>query len=344
MKRIVLIPAYEPDNNLIELVDELKMKKLYIVIVDDGSGINYKDIFDKVKESAYIISYKQNKGKGYALKTGLRYIKERFKGEYTVVTMDSDGQHKVEDAMKLCEYIEQNPNKLVLGKRPRNKNTPIRSKLGNSITRVVYTISTGINLYDTQTGLRAFSNTLVDEMINIEGDRYEYEMNVLLLLPKMGIDIKEIEIKPIYIDNNSNSHFNTVKDAIRIYKQIIKFSLSSLTSFVVDYILYSILVIFTQNIILSNIFARVVSGTLNYTINKKVVFKYKANIYKSAIQYLFLAIIILTLNTIILNEIVIYLNINPYLAKILVEIILFLISWFVQKRIIFKREGAKKYV
>ena len=342
MQRIVLIPAYEPDNNLIELVNRLSKENLSIIIVDDGSGEKYNYIFDSLKDKVRIISYKNNKGKGYALKTGFKYIKEEYKNNYIVVTMDSDGQHTVEDAIKLCDYIENNSDKLVLGKRLRNKKTPFRSRIGNEITKVVYHISTGINIYDTQTGLRSFSDKLMDTMLEIDGDRYEYEMNVLLSLAKMKIDIKEIEIESIYIDNNSKSHFNTVKDAIRIYKQILKFSLSSITSFFLDYVLYSILVFSTQNIFISNILARIVSGTANYSMNKKLVFNNKGNIYKSAVQYIFLAVFILILNTCILNILVSNLNINQYIAKILVEIMLFIISWLVQKYYIFNKKGEKR--
>ena len=342
MRKVVLIPAYEPDENLKILIQKLSKEDVFTVVVDDGSGDKYKNIFDSIQDNARVISYKSNRGKGYALKTGLNFIKNNFKGEnYVVVTMDSDGQHTVEDAMKLYEYIEKNPNKLALGKRIRGKNTPIRSKLGNSITTAVYSMSTKAKIYDTQTGLRAFSNNLIDTMLEIDGDRYEYEMNVLLILPRMGIEIQEIEIQTIYIDKNANSHFNTIKDSVLIYKQIIKFSLSSISSFFIDYILYSILILLTQNILISNISARVVSSAVNYTINKKMVFKNNDSLYKSASQYFLLALIILALNTSILYVLVNVLGMNAYVSKILVEVLLFLLSWTVQKKVIFKSKGGK---
>lgn len=342
MQRIVLIPAYEPDNNLIELVNRLSKENLSIIIVDDGSGEKYNYIFDSLKDKVRIISYKNNKGKGYALKKGLKFINKNINEDYIVVTMDSDGQHTVKDAMKLCNYVENNPEKLVLGKRIRNKNTPLRSRMGNGITKVIYRISTGINLYDTQTGLRAFSNKLTNKMLNIEGNRYEYEMNVLLNLPREGIKIEEIEIKTIYIDNNSGSHFNTVKDSFRIYKQIIKFSFSSFVGFIIDYILYSILMLLTNNLVLANIMARVVSSTSNYTINRKLVFKNKGKVYKSASQYFILAIIILGLNTMCLNLLTNVIGMNAFVSKIVVEMLLFIFSYIIQNKIIFKIKGVKK--
>lgn len=224
---IILIPAYEPDDNLIKLVKKLSKENLNIVIVDDGSGINYAQIFDKCKDYAKVISYVINEGKGYALKTGFKYIKDNYQEPYIIVTMDCDGQHTIKDAKKLIKEVSQNKDIFLLGKRIRDGEIPLRSRIGNSITRFVYRITTGLDVYDTQTGLRAFSNELIDYMINIEGNRYEYEMNVLLRCAKDKIKIKEIVIDTIYIDNNSASHFNGLKDSYRIYKNIIKFLITS---------------------------------------------------------------------------------------------------------------------
>jgi len=223
---IVLIPAYEPDNKLIKLVKDLSKEKVDIIIVDDGSGPNYQDIFKTCKKYSKVISYEINKGKGHALKTGLKYIKENYNNAYIIVTMDCDGQHTIKDANKLIKECSNNKNTLYLGKRIRSEKTPIKSRLGNSITRFVYKKVAGLDIYDTQTGLRAFSNNLIDYMVEIEGDRFEYELNVLLKCAKDKIKMKEIEIETIYEDNNSGTHFNAIKDSYRIYKDIIKHSLS----------------------------------------------------------------------------------------------------------------------
>lgn len=223
---IVLIPAYEPDLKMIELLKELKKYNLRVIVVNDGSKKEYSNIFTKAKKYAEVLEYEINKGKGYALKTGLSHIKNTINKESIIVTMDCDGQHKIEDALKLCEYLfNQKENVLVLGKRIRNNKTPIRSKIGNTITRFVYKIVAGVDVYDTQTGLRAFSSNLIPYMLGIEGNRFEYEMNVLLSCSLNKIKIKEIEIQTIYIENNSHSHFKTIRDSRLIYKEIFKFLL-----------------------------------------------------------------------------------------------------------------------
>ena len=335
MTKVILIPSYEPDDKLIKLVDELKKNKLNVVVVNDGSSKEFDSIFNKIKKKVKVISYDTNQGKGYALKIGLEYIKENYK-DYVVVTMDSDGQHSVKDAIKLSNYAEKHPNELVIGKRIRSEKTPLRSKLGNSITMFIYRLSTGVKVYDTQTGLRAFTNELMDFMQNVEGNRYEYEMNVLLYAPSNDIKIKEIEIETIYIENNEGSHFNTIKDSYRVYKEIIKYSLSSIISFIIDYSLFALFSIFLS-ITLSNIFARIISASINFTINKKIVFKSDKSILISLIEYALLAIFILVCNTLLLNLLV-NIGINKFIAKLIVEISLFIISFLVQKTMIFKKK------
>lgn len=334
--KIVLIPAYEPDYNLVKLVKDLHDKKLEIILINDGSDSSFNIIFEKCKKYCKLISYENNMGKGYALKTGLKYIKENYKKPYVVITMDSDGQHKVEDALKLGEYVFKNDNKLILGKRIRSKKTPLRSRLGNGITRVVYKLCTKNDVYDTQTGLRAFSDKLIDFLLSVNGNRFEYEMNVLMMCSRNNIRIDEVEIETIYIDKNSNSHFNTLKDSFRVYKEILKFSFSSIISFIVDYVFYVVFLFIFKNIIISNVFARIISGTLNYNLNKKYVFMNDKS--KTFIEYLILAIFILIFNTLILNLLIKFLLINAFISKILTEIILFVLSFFIQKKFIFKRE------
>lgn len=336
-EKIVLIPAYEPENNFITLIEKLSFTDLKIIVIDDGSGDNYKDIFDQISKHAKVISYKENKGKGYAIKKGLKYIKENY-SSFIVVTMDCDGQHTIEDALKLIDISKENENTLILGKRIRSNKTPIRSRIGNSITRFIYRTTTGLDIYDTQSGLRAFTDKIIDFLINIEGDRYEYEMNVLLECSKNKIKIKEVEITTIYIDNNSNSHFDTVKDSLLVYKEIIKFSLSSLICFIIDYLLYTIFILASKNLVLSNIIARIISTTINYTINKNLVFENNKSKTKTILEYFSLAIIILTINTTFLNILVNKLFLNKMISKLIVEIFLFTISYIVQQRIIFKKD------
>ncbi len=218
MKYIILIPTYNPDDKLLQVLKTIN-KKYETIVVNDGS--ENKDMLKGCEEYAQIISYDENQGKGFALKTGFAYIKAHYK-DYVVVTMDDDMQHKLEDAINLCDYVNDHEDEFAIGRRHWDKTTPITSRIGNAIARHTFKRHTGLSIYDTQTGLRAFSYKLIDYMLSIEGNRYEYEMNVLYNLKNNNIKYKEIDIQTIYIDNNKTSRFRVFKDSIKILKDMRK--------------------------------------------------------------------------------------------------------------------------
>lgn len=341
-RRIALIPAYEPDGHFLKLAEEISLAGLQLIIVDDGSGSAYTKLFQKAGKYAVILTHSKNRGKGCALKTGLTYIQEHFPDGCAVVTMDSDGQHSVRDALRLCSYAEVRPDTLILGSRALKEDVPLRSRFGNSVTRFIYRLATGLSVHDTQTGLRAFGSGLLPFLISISGQRYEYEMNVLLACARQKIPITELEIETIYMDKNKSSHFDTVKDSWRVYKEILKFSASSFISFMVDYGLYSLLLLLTGNLTVSNISARIVSATVNYTVNRKLVFQSKDGVAQSAVQYMLLAAVILAGNTLLLNVLADILGMNRYFAKLLAELLFAAISWLIQHFVIFRMKTEGK--
>ena len=342
-KKVALIPAYKPTPFLLELAERLEQLEFFVVIVDDGSGIDFEHLFFECSQYAEILYHSENKGKGCALKTGLKYILTHLPKDSVVVTVDADGQHRVEDAVATMRIAEQNPDTLVLGSRKLKGDVPWRSRFGNSITRVVYRLTTGLKVHDTQTGLRAFNGSLLPKLLEIPGERYEYEMNVLLQFAREKIPIVEHEIETVYLDNNSSSHFDAVKDSVRIYKEILKFSVSSFVGFLVDYAAYSLLLLITEKLILSNIIARVISATVNFTLNRKLVFKSKEDIFKAALKYFLLAAFILLGNTLVLNLLVNVCGVDRMLAKVITEVIFFILSWLVQRLLIFRgRAGGDR--
>lgn len=338
-KNIALVPSFEPQPVLLEVLDQLKTSGMEIVLIDDGSGPRYSGIFDRASSTAKVLSHAGNKGKGAALKTGMSYINAAYGTESVIVTVDGDGQHRAEDALLLCQMARQHPNALILGSRNLQDNVPAKSKIGNTITRYVYRATTHTTVYDTQTGLRAFSARLLPDLLIVPGNRYEYEMNVLLEFARRKIPIIETEIETIYIDNNAASHFDALWDSIRIYKEILKFSASSFLGFLVDYLLYSLLLLLTGNLLFSNVGARIVSAAVNYTVNRKFVFQSQGRLVKSVSQYALLAMAVLLGNTLCLELLVNTIGIHQMLAKLLTEILFFLINWSVQRFLIFKKKG-----
>ncbi len=332
---IALIPAYEPSENILPLLQDLQKSGFQVLLVDDGSSPEKKILFREAMEYATVLAHTRNRGKGAALKTGLHYIRKQYIEECIVVTLDADGQHTVEDAVRAAQEAEAYPQELVLGKRILDKDTPIRSRFGNGITRLIFRISTGSSVYDTQTGLRAFSSDLIPAFYKIEGERYEYEMNVLLYCAKQKIPMREITIETIYLNDNESSHFDTIKDSGRIYKEILKFSGSSFLSFLVDYGLFNLFALFGVGVTLANVIARLISATFNYSMNRKFVFDSEKPVHSSLPRYAALAGCILIGNTFVLRFLV-GLGIPAFIAKILTETAFFVISWLVQRSFIFR--------
>lgn len=346
MKRYVVIPALDPDAQLLELIDANRKAGNTVIVVDDGSAVSANAVLSAAAQRCKILHHGINLGKGAAIKTALRHIGDTEHERCLIGIMDADGQHKAEDLFSMFDAAERAHHALILGVRSIDRNVPWRSAAGNVLTRKIFHIQTGLSVSDTQSGLRVFSSELLPQMLQVKGERYEYEMNVLFMCAKAHVPIVEIPITTIYHDEkNSCSHFRKVSDSIRIYKQVIAFSFVSLSSFLLDYILF---VLFTicfpaAGAAASNIGARILSGGYNYLMNCTCVFHHKKGI-GPAMRYLALACLILLLNTVLLQIYHAWIHIPLYVSKLLTECTLFILSWIVQKHFIFvytkrKEEG-----
>lgn len=349
----ILIPAYNPTKDLIPLTNGLLQNNFNVVVINDGSNTESNEIFSKLDSKIKFIEHPQNMGKGQALKTGFEYILNNIpcKG---VITADADGQHLLSDIIKLAEELDTNSTSLLLGSRKLDDTTPFKSKAGNTITRMVFKLATRVTVYDTQTGLRGIPFKYLKDFLKIEGQRYEYEINMLIYCAKNKIPMKEITITTVYIDNNKASSFKLIRDSVKIYKCIFKnsnllqsllFSLSALLSFLIDFILLLILnnitsPLFDERIALlfSVIGARIVSSIFNFFVNRKIVFQSKYNVYKALTKYYLLVLIIMIANYLLLNILTLKLDMNLTLSKILVEIVLFTANYFISRFMIFKKK------
>ena len=341
---IVVIPAYQPSGILLDLVKDVIAFGYGVIVVDDGSSSDKQWIFEKLKNvpDVVVLCHPRNMGKGAALKTAFRYIRELKDPAAYIVTMDADGQHLPGDMEQAIMTARLHPGSLILGVRDFNKGIPLRSKLGNKITRVAFRMISRTKVTDTQTGLRTFSFSLLDYMLQLEGAGYEYEMNMLLHCRR-----NQIPIRTVYLDKeNSSSHFHPFQDSLKIFKTIFKFASSSLASFAMDYVLFMILAAIIQGVshglLLSNVIARLGSGTFNYLLNRNLVFKDKGNPRRTFLAYFLLAVGILLANNIVLSFYACTLAIPVWLAKDLTEITLFLVSLTVQTKLIFRKRTHRK--
>ena len=335
---IVVIPAYEPDEKLLRVVAELKRDTDYaIVVVNDGSSEAAEPVFAALPEGVTRLRHAQNRGKGRALKTAYEYIAAHFPQSEGIVTVDADGQHLPADVVRVSEDWEAHPETLVLGSRRFTGTVPWRSRAGNAITRVVFRLSTGVSVYDTQTGLRAFAVSRIPMMLEMRGERYEYEINVLLYATRQHMPIREVTIETVYIADNASSHFHPMRDSWRIYKMILLFAASSLLAAAVDYVLVlSLSALFAkqaQGLLWSVVLARVISSFLNYMLNRKLVFEDCSR--RSVFRYYLVAAGIMAANYGLLSLIS---GVMPLaLAKLLVELALYPLSFYLQRRFVFAR-------
>ncbi len=347
-----VIPSYEPPFSFIDYVNQLLLSGITrVFIVNDGSDKKYDAVFNQLNkiQGVTLLTYEKNCGKGYALKFAFSYIKNNFSTPYVIVTADCDGQHLPKDVVKVAKTTLKNQNCLTLGVRNfDNENVPKRSKFGNVSTRRLFKLLYGMKVTDTQTGLRAFSSNLIDKMIEINGNRFEYEMNVLIVLYKIDVPFLEIEIETVYNkkseDVEKRSHFKTFSDSIKVWGVLLKnvnnYVLAVILCLIVELSVFSlgeyyVFVSFTPQIctLLSTITARILSSLLNYTLNFKYVFNGKGK--TTVLRYYVLWFILLSLSYLFTNLFgnVLGLPILPF--KIITDFILSIFSYRAQTTWVF---------
>lgn len=334
---VVLIPAYRPSDALIGLVEQLRAARpgLPVLVVDDGSGGEYADVFARARGAgADVVAHLTNAGKGAALRTGIALIRRRHPGA-DVVCADADGQHAVEDVLGVADDVASS-GRMVLGVRSFDGEVPLRSRLGNTMTRWLFRAATGRSLLDTQTGLRGYPAPLLGWLLTIPGDRYEYELSALLRATRDGLPWQTWPIRTIYADGNAASHFRPVADSIRIYLPLLTFAASSLAAFAVDTVALLALHAATGSLGFSVVAARLLSGVANFAVNRRVVFRRGRStpLGRAAARYALLAVVLLAASYLLLSGLT-SLGVPLLPATILTDSTLFGVSFLLQRHVVF---------
>ena len=348
---VILIPAYKPGQAMLDVIDSLLPYGYTVVVVNDGSGDEYLPVFEEASKNATVLHQNPNRGKGAALKYGIAYIRDHIPSCDGIITVDADGQHKSCDVAAVSKELE-NGQGLVLGVRKFEGKVPFRSRFGNSITKLVFMIAAGKKCGDTQTGLRGFTPELFDTMLSIKGNRYEYEMNMLMYTAQNGFSIREVPIATVYENNNESSHFRPIVDSFHIYKiifmnsQLIRSGLSAIFCFILD---FTCLLLFNKLFdailpkgfvlpasVIATVLARLISSPINYLINRNWVFNSNASKAASFISYILLASFSLGVKSGLMYLLEHVLEINIALADICIEFVIFIFNFTVQKLFIFK--------
>lgn len=344
---IIVIPSYKPDKEImLEFIQKVKENFKNIVVVNDGSGEEYNEFYNQLQSVGItVLKHHINFGKGRGIKTAFNYVLNNYPNAIGAITADCDGQHYIEDIIKCAKKLKENPEKLVIGYRNFDESqVPFRSRFGNKITRWIFSTFVGIKITDTQSGLRAFGKSIMKKFLETIGERYEYETNMLIDCKEKNIEIEEVPISTVYIRNNSLSHFNPLKDSIRIYKLFAKYIIASLSSFLLDIILYAVLVSLLpksdfygiSQIVIATIIARIISSLYNFGINSKVVFKNQNK--NSIIKYFVLVIIQMVISAFAVSSLFELLHINSTLIKVVVDTIIFIANFVIQREWVFKKK------
>lgn len=344
---LIVIPSLEPDEKLVQLTGDLKKEGFsHILIVNDGSGPEYDPVFEEAVKagSCKMLRHCVNQGKGRAMKTAFNEFLAHPDGCKGVVTVDSDGQHRPEDIRKCCEALLAHPECLIMGSRDFDaKDVPLKSSFGNKLTRQVFGFLSGIHIRDTQTGLRGFSPELVHKFLSTAGERFEYEMNMLMDCKEYGIPILEVPIETVYLEANAGTHFHPIRDSIRIYAIFGKFLATSLSSSVIDIVMFTVFVSLLKltgtahYILLATVGARILSSIYNYLMNKGVVFRCEGKVQSTFIKYYTLCIVQMLCSAGLVALFFGMLRLNETVVKIVVDTFLFLISFRIQKEWVFKK-------
>ena len=354
----ILIPSLNPNIRLVNLVSALrKLCDAPIILVDDGSRKENQHFFEEAAKlpDVFLLHHSVNLGKGRALKTGFNDFLVRFPNGIGVCTADGDGQHLPEDIIKCCDALRNHSDSLVLGVRDfSGHQIPWKSYFGNTLTSTVFRLF-GMKISDTQTGLRGISAAFMKQTMNSFGERFEFETVMLLDARDCKIPILEVPIQTVYLDGNSETHFNPIKDSFRIYSvilrrcltQFLKFSISGLLSFCVDISLFSLLFYIIvprlglPRLIVSVAVARACSLILNYLLNRNYVFRQnklhdgigRLVNWKSFVCYLLLCGFIMGLSYYLTRGFLfLFPNWNAVFCKTLADIICFFLSFFSQKK------------
>ena len=339
---VILIPAYMPEEQFIDLAKELRRRNMDVLVVDDGSGKDYAERFERVEWFRVpVLHHTTNLGKGRAIKTGIAEIRKRWPSVTGIITADCDGQHSADDIEKIAGLMASRPDTFIVGGRNFDKDVPPRSRVGNTVTALIYRIFSGVKISDTQSGLRGLPSCLFDRLLELDGERYDYEMNMLLKLKSWDVDYLETPVETIYFANNTGSHYRTFQDSLLILKQFLSTAATSLISYTADYTLYLLFLKFTGlNVALCYLFARLCSTLLNYRLNSKLVFK--AGGYASFAKYYLLAFCIMVTGSSGAYLLVNMLGLSRVFSKLFIDFPLFFVNFFAQKNFVFATKHRHK--
>ena len=343
-KAVLLIPAYKPSAELPGLVSRVRELDKgesigAVVVVNDGSDASFDPIFDALLDvdGVVVVSHAINLGKGAALKTGFNHALVTWRHAAGIVTADADGQHAPEDIVRVAQALMETPGDIVLGVR-QFREIPLRSLVGNRISRLVFRVFAGFRLSDTQTGLRGWPKAYCLEALRITLNGYDFELESLMK-KSASRRLREVPIQTIYLDGNQSSHFNPIRDSMRISFVFLRYCGSSALADTVDYLVFMLMLQWSQSIGWAQFAARVAAVTVAFVVARNLVFQSRTNWVRSLVKYLLLVATMGVVSYSMIQLLHVRLGVGVLIAKVLSEGILFLGNFAIQRDFIFSKKA-----
>lgn len=337
---VAIIPAYDPPELLIGLMRELRRRAPWpVIVIDDGSDSDRSNIFDQLRamEGVSVLRHAANLGKGAALKTGFNHALVTHGPEVTLLTLDADGQHLIDDAANVAETALSRAGELVLGVRKIEfLNTPFRSFFGNALTRGLVRLLVGLRLRDTQTGLRAIPGFFAKRLLTLPSNGYDFELEMLMMARHSRLVIAEQPISTFYDKGNTTSHFEPVIDSAKIYRVLLRFLFASLLSSGVDNLLFGHFLGAGFGVAAAQALARCIAIPLNFILLQRCVFYSQQDMWAVLLRYAVVVLAFFAMSSALIVT-VSQTWIGPMAGKILIECALFPLTFFVQRDFVFVR-------
>lgn len=213
-KIAAIIPAYNPQQSIVTYVHQLFATEIKeIIIVNDGSDLKYTAIFEELNaiENCHVLDHDQNFGKGQALKTAFSYVlakKEQIQG---VMTIGAHGQHTVHDVKLILTMTKVFSEGIVLGVRNfHSSDSTLFTYWGNRAMSLFFDFLFHRKLMDTQTGLRFIAKKELPWLLDVKGEHFDYDTNMLITALKRKCPIFEVAIGQVRLKKNTVIQYDEV--------------------------------------------------------------------------------------------------------------------------------------
>ncbi len=342
----IIIPVYNPSEKFQLFIENLcaraHVENCLVILVNDGCDDSFSSAFAALSmlDVVRLFQHESNLGKGAALKTGFAVLAKSFPYIKGALTADADGQHSINDIFAVLKEGQGDHGSLTLGTRDFDRDVPLRSRVGNTVTHMVFYVLTAIKLGDTQTGLRFVPSVYFKDMCDIKSSGYAFEMEMLLWAKQHNVKLRTKTISTIYLDGNSGSHFRPFVDSVKIYAVLLKQALSSIATSGVDLLMFSLFFYFSGGLLFwANAFSRTMSFPVYYFLNRDFVFKQKALGFHP-VPKLVAVIFVSGVVSYFLQSLVLRIFGWPeILSKALIETLMFFVNFVILRDFVFKRLG-----